>query len=152
MNIGFFPWFHILTSPYILIFLGFSLKWIYLRVIRHAQGVNNNPVINGGSIFKCPYIRGHLVELYQSYFRVLYGSGLASKEGGNRQIRRYVRRGLGTFFFFVNKKFVLFLLRSLLYLLQTPMLLLWNPWHIFISWPLKTSSASSDVHCLPPFP
>ena len=101
-------WFHILASPYILIFTKFSLDLIYMSVLQHIQGIGGNPVIKCDSVYKYKPIVYHIVESLQPHCRGLYGSVLVSKEEQNVQSRRCVRRGFMTFVFFVNKQVVSF--------------------------------------------
>ena len=58
-----FLWFHKLASIYNDIFIGFVMEWIYLIVLRYAQGFSKDPLIKGDCKYKSPYILGHIVDL-----------------------------------------------------------------------------------------
>ena len=84
-------WFHISVSHvYIVICIKFSLEWIYFSVLRHALGINDNPVIK----FECkshhPYIIGEIIELSRSYCCRLDVPGLSSEEQQDRKIHHWV--------------------------------------------------------------
>ena len=73
-------WFHILDSTYILIFLDFALEWIYMSFLQHAQGVDDNPLIQFDCKSEYPYIVGHIVELSRPHCHGLYGPEIANKD------------------------------------------------------------------------
>ena len=52
------------------------MEKFYLSVLRHAQGVDGDPVIKGNFKFKRPYIVGNMVESSLLYFFVLGGPGI----------------------------------------------------------------------------
>ena len=75
---------------YIAIFITFALEWIYLSVIRHAQGIKDNPLIKVDFEYKHPNIVGYIVELSRPRCHGLGGPGISSEEWYNRQRRHCV--------------------------------------------------------------
>ena len=80
-------WFHVLYSHiYIFLCIEFDLDWVYLGVLHHDPGFNNNPVIK----LICKYHRSYIIsetdELSRPYYCVLDGPGISSKRQHSRQI------------------------------------------------------------------
>ena len=80
IKIEIFIWFHIFSSLYIVIFIGFFLECIYFSALWHAQNVDNNPVIKVDCNSRNLYIVGRSAKLLQQHFHGLDGPELASKE------------------------------------------------------------------------
>ena len=79
-------WFHISVSHFYIVFcMSLAMNWIYFSVLRHALGINYNPVIKMYFKYHNPDIIGDIVELLRSHFRVLVVPGLSSKEQNDRQ-------------------------------------------------------------------
>ena len=76
---------------------------MYLSVLQHAQGVNNNPVTEVGCNYNRPYIVGHIVELSLLNVHSLDGTGLASDRYQNIISHCCARRGFVYFVFFASK-------------------------------------------------
>ena len=100
--------FHVLESPYILIFIEFTMEWIYMSILRHTQVIFGNLVIKGDSVSNYPPILEHRFETLRPYYHGLDGPDIESEKGKNRQSRRCFRRDFIPFVFFLNKQVVSF--------------------------------------------
>ena len=106
---------YILSSPYILIILGFSMEWIYLSVHWHVQDVTRDTVIKNGRSTKHMSIVSYIVGSSWPHFHYLGDTGLSKEDEHNRRICHCIRRGFIIFTFLATSLSYLFLPRSLLF-------------------------------------
>ena len=103
----------------------FFLEWIYLSVLRHAQGVHNNPVIKGGCTPNRPSMAAHSIEFPRPHCHSLDDPEIASEEEQNIWSHDCIRKALLTFVLLMNSlsntvvaSYILFLLTCNLWTIQ----------------------------------